>query len=291
MTRMLAAELFKLRKRMMTWVLAVLLAGLVIMLYSILWSISGRATTFGEMHQFTGEQLRRALFLQTSVPFSLEIVASFGTIFAMILAAGAAGSEYSWGTIRLAATAASGRIRLLVAKLLVVCGLIIAGTLLAVAVAVAYSSVITVLNGGTSLDFVTAAFLRDQAAAFGRTLFVIAPYVALAYAMAVLGRSTLLGVGSGLGFAFMEPLIGGLMRLGGSPWEDIPRYFMNINVQVIRQQNSVPGALPRFGADRADLERLNANSPQEAAIILAIYSIVFIALACWVYRRRDITSG
>ena len=41
--RLMAGEFFKLRKRMMTWILAALIVGLIVLLYSILWSVSGRA--------------------------------------------------------------------------------------------------------------------------------------------------------------------------------------------------------------------------------------------------------
>jgi ABC-2 type transport system permease protein len=288
-TALMAAEFFKLRKRMMTWVVAILMVGLVILLYSIFWSVSGHVTTFGENSEFTGQDLRRALFLQTSIPFSLQMVATFGTIFAMILAAGAVGSEYSWGTVRLMATAASGRIRLFASKLLVVGGLIVVGTLLAVVVGLIYSSIITVTNGGSSFSFITAGFVRDQAESLGRTLFVMAPYVALAFAMAVIGRSTLAGVGMGLGVAFIEPLISGLMRLGGSPWKDIPNYLINANTDVVLLQNKVPDVI-RFGPTAEDLARNHVNGVPEAMLILALYSAVFIALAFFVYRRRDITA-
>jgi ABC-2 type transport system permease protein len=288
-TRLMSAEFFKLRKRMMTWVVAILMVGLVILLYSILWSVSGHVTTFGEHNEFTGQDLRRALFLQASVPFSLQVVAAFGTIFAMILAAGAVGSEYSWGTVRLMATAASGRVRLLASKLLVVCGLVVVGTLLAVAVGLIYSSIITVTNGGSSLSFITPGFVRDQVVSLGRTLFVMAPYVTLAFAMAAIGRSTLAGVGAGLGIAFIEPLINGLMRLGGSPWKDIPNYLINANSDVVLLQNKVPDVI-RFGPTAQDLARNHVNGVPEAMLILALYSVAFVALAFLVYRRRDITA-
>jgi len=288
-TRLMAVEFFKLRKRMMTWILAVLMVGLVILLYSVFWSVSGHVTTFGESAEFTGEDLRRALFLQASVPFSLQVVVSFGTIFAMILAAGAVGSEYSWGTVRLMATAASGRVRLIAAKLLVVCGLVAAGALLAVAVGLVYSSIITVTNGGSDFSFVTPGFIRDQVESFGRSLFVMAPYVTLAFAMAAIGRSTLAGVGAGIGIAFVEPLIGGLMRLAGNPWKEIPNYLINANSNVILLHNKLPDVV-RFGPTTQDLAQRHVNSMPEAMFILAIYSGAFVALAFLVYRRRDITA-
>ncbi len=290
MIPLMQAEFFKLRKRMMTWVVALILVGLIVLLYSVLWSVSGRVTTFGSEHQFTGEQLRRALFLSGSVPFSLEIVGTFGVLLAVVLAAGAVGSEYSWGTVRLVATASSGRLRTMGAKLIVVFGLVAAGTVLAIATALIYSSVITFTSGGSDFDFVTGAFIRDQFEALGRTLFVLVPYIGLAFGAAVAGRSTLAGAGAGIGVAFMEPLVGGLMRLGDEPWKTIPNYFINANAQVILLQNALPDALPRFGPGEHELTSRAANSPGVAAIVLVAYAAVFLALAFYLYRRRDITA-
>ena len=290
MKRLMQVEYFKLRKRMMTWILAAILVGLVVLLYSVLWSVSGRVETFGDRNRFTGADLRRALFLQASVPFSLQIVAIFGSILAMILASGAAGSEYAWGTVRLTATAASGRLRLIAAKLIVVFAMIVAGAVLAVAVGLALSSLITVSNGGADFSFVTRAWVGHQFAAMGRTLFVMMPYVTLAYAAAVVGRSTLAGVGAGIGSAFIEPVVSNLMRLGTGFWHGVPNFLLNANVQVIMAQNSLP-EVANFGPSKRELASRGANSVTEAAIILALYTVGFIALAFVVYRRRDITAG
>jgi ABC-2 type transport system permease protein len=294
MQRLIAVEFYKLRKRMMTWVVALLLVGLVILLYSVLWNISGRVTFFGDRQngiRFTGEDLRRALFLQGAVPFSLEIVATFGTLLAVILAAGTVGSEYAWGTVRLMATASSGRLRLISARLFVVSVLIAIGALLAVAVALAYSTIITLTSGGSDFSFLTAGFVKEQFFAYARTLFVMAPYVSLAFAAAVLGRSTLAGVGTGMGVAFLEPVVSNLMRLGGNPWKSIPNWLINANTQVITLQNAVPEPLPRFGPSRREVVSQGLHSPEVAAIILALYIVAFIAVAFVVYRRRDITAG
>ena len=63
MDRLLAAEFYKLRKRMMTWVVAAIAVGLVVLLYTVLWSTSVRVAHFGENNQFTAIDLRQALFL------------------------------------------------------------------------------------------------------------------------------------------------------------------------------------------------------------------------------------
>ena len=294
MQRLIAVEFFKLRRRMMTWVVTALMIGIIVLLYSILWSISGRAGGYFDQdlgRRVAYQELRRGLFLEAGVPFALQIIAGFGALLAIILAAGAAGSEYAWGTVRLMATASSGRLRLITARLIVVCAMVAAGTLVAVAVALAYSFIITTYSGGSDFDFITWGFLKDQFLAYLRTLLVLAPYVSLAFAAAIVGRSTLAGAGAGIGVAFLEPLISGLMRLGGARWEEVPNYLIAANRQVVLIQNKVPAALPSFGPSERDLARHGAHSPEAAALILALYTVGFLAVAFSVSRRRDITSS
>lgn len=290
---LMAVEFFKLRKRMMTWVVTLLTVGLIVLLYSVLWSISGRAGSFRDDQGFriAYSELRRGLFLEAGVPFALQIVATFGTLLAIILAAGAAGSEYAWGTVRLMATASSGRLRLITARFIVVWCIIAGLTVLAVVIAMGYSAVITEYYGGATFDFMTAGWFKDQGLALGRTLFVMTPYIALAFAAAVVGRSTLAGVGAGLGVAFLEPLISGLMRIGGGRWEQVPNYLISANRNVVLIQNKLPRGLPTFGPSARDLQERGSNSVEEASVILALYIVAFLALAFVVYRRRDITSG
>jgi ABC-2 type transport system permease protein len=290
MSRLVAVEFFKLRKRMMTWVLAGLLVGLVVLMYTILWSVSGQIGQFGPDDRFTGDDLRRALFLEASVPFSLQVVGTLGAVLAVILAAGAVGSEYAWGTVRIMATASSGRLRLIAAKLIVVWALIVAGAILGILVGVAYSSVITYVNGGTDFGFIDASWFWDQVQTFGRTLFVMSPYVMLAFAAATVGRSTLAGAGVGIGFAFVEQIITGLMRLGGEPWRSMPNYLIDANVDSVRLLNPVPQAA-RFGPPEEQIAAQGLHSPEVAALILAAYTLAFVVVAFAVYRWRDITAS
>ena len=294
MLRLINVEFFKLRKRMLTWVVAGIIVFLIVLLYSIVWSISGRAGSYFDdelRRRVSYEELRRGIFLQAGVPFALQIVATFGSLLAIIFAAGAAGSEYSWGTVRLMATASNGRLRLMTARLFVICALVCLGTLLAVGVALAYSTLLTVYYGGADFDFVTASFLKEQGLALGRTLYVMAPYVALGFAAAVVGRSTLAGVGAGIGVAFLEPLISQLMRAGGGRWEHVPNYLISVNRQVLLVQNELPAGLPSFGESQRELSRQGALSGEAAALILAGYTLAFIAAAFFAYRRRDITAS
>lgn len=289
MTELMVAEFYKLRKRMMTWTVAVILCALVVLLYMILWTTSVRVATFGENNRFTGLDLRFALYPRWATAYALQVVGSFGAILAMILAAGSIGSEYSWGTVRLVATAASGRVRILASKLVVVYGLAALGVLLAIATAIVCGFIIAAYYGEASFGLPSAAVFRADAASYGRTMFVLAPYIALAFAVSVIGRSTLAGVGTGLGVAFIEPIIDGLMRSAGSPWTSVPKYLLNTNRQIILFQNDVPAVLPRLGGGRGELG--SAHTPMVAGFILAGYAIAFLAVAFAVFRDRDIGSA
>lgn len=290
MMPLIATEFFKLRKRMMSWVLGLILVALVVLLYTVLWNTSSRVNHFGDNNIYTGLDLRQALFLPGAVPYGLQVVGSFGAILAMIIAAGSIGSEYAWGTVRLMATVSSGRMRLIAAKLIVVFGLTAAGTLLAIAAALTYSFIISLYYREASASFLTTAFVRDQFAAYGRTLLVLLPYVTLAFAVAVIGRSTLAGVGTGMGVAFAEPIINGLLGAAGSPWANIPHYLLNTNRQIILLQNNVPAVLPRLGGGGGGGDS-PVHSALVAGLILATYSVAFVSIALVMYRRRDIGSS
>jgi ABC-type transport system involved in multi-copper enzyme maturation permease subunit len=148
---------------------------------------------------------------------------------------------------------------------------------------------VTLYYGHASASFLTGVYVRDQFAAYARTLLVLAPYVTLAFGVAVIGRSTLAGVGTGLGVAFLEPIIDALMRTAGRPWQDIPDYLLSANTRIIVLQNQLPRALPRLGANNADIT--GAHSPLVAGIILAGYALTFIAVSFYVFRTRDIGAS
>ncbi len=291
MNRLIDVEFFKLRKRMMTWVCALVLIGMIILLYVVMWDASGEATKRLGNSRFYGEDLRRVLFLQYSVPFSLQVVGFFGAVLAVVFAAGAAGGEYGWGTVRLMATSAPGRVKLLLAKMIVVTVLTFVGAAIAVFVGLTMSGLITWSSGGANWDFVTNQFLWDQFEAYLRTVFVLLPYVFMAFCVAVVGRSTLAGVGAGLGVATVGRFIAELMAQGGEPWRSLPDYFIHRNADIIMAQNVVPRPLPQFGPSLNNLARNEAFSPETAAIILGVYVFIFVATSLIVFSRRDISAG
>jgi hypothetical protein len=138
--------------------------------------------------------------------------------------------------------------------------------------------------------FLTWSFAQDQAVAFVRTLYVLLPYVTMAFAAAVVGRSTLAGVGVGLGVGLIEPFVSSLMVLGGNPWNDIPNFLLNANVQAVLLENGVP-EVARIGPNDEELATRGLHSAEDAALILLAYTVAFVAVSLVTYRRRDITAA
>ena len=101
MTRLIGAELLKLRKRGMTWILLGILIGIMVLFYTLVFAFSQR--TFPGATPAETATLPQLLGLPMAIPFALLWSASLGALLSAILSASTTGSEYNWRTIRLAA--------------------------------------------------------------------------------------------------------------------------------------------------------------------------------------------
>ena len=132
MNKLIKAELFKLRKRGMTWILLYIMVGIMILINMLLFAISKITLPNGGAQGMA--VLQSILNLSSSVPFSLTIISSFGAVMAVILMASSVGNEYNWRTIRIALISSEGRLKLLAAKLISVVTLVVILMLVSLAV-------------------------------------------------------------------------------------------------------------------------------------------------------------
>ena len=114
MVKLIHSELIRLRKRSLTWILLCVLIGLMIIFHLLFYQISKIAPGQGPLG--LGD-LQKLLGLPLSIPFALGILASLGSVLAVILAASSIGNEYNWRTIRLALISSESRFKFLGAKL------------------------------------------------------------------------------------------------------------------------------------------------------------------------------
>jgi len=286
-TRLISAELFKLRKRLMTRVLLFVLVGIMVVLYLLLLAIS-KFTIPAHGPPEIGD-IQKLLGLPVALPFALSILSSFGSVLAVILIASSVGNEYNWRTIRTMLICSESRLRLLGAKLISAGILILIGMVIGLATGF-IMSLITTAIGGYSFDFsfATGGYLWDQFLQFWRTFYVLIPYVLLGFLFAIVGRSAMPGIALGIGVFFLESIVTTFMSLAGGWIADIPKYLLTANVRAITSLANLPrGFGMGMAADNASSQ---LSGVPHAFITLAVYSILFIILAFYLFRKRDVTA-
>jgi ABC-2 type transport system permease protein len=289
MNRLIGAELFKLRKRALTWILLYILIGIVIVLYLVLFAVSRITLPFGGDDGPPIGSITNLLGLPTSIPFALFILSFFGAVLSVILVASATGNEYNWRTIRIALISSEGRLKFLGAKLIAVTILVLAGMVIGIATGF-LMSIITTAIGGYAFDFsfATGGYIWDQFVHFWRTFFVILPFFMLGFFFAILGRSAMPGIAVGIGIGFLEPIIVSLMQLAGGWVAEIPNYLFTANVNAITALNQLPGEFGQPGG--GGFGPMDFPSVTHAFVVLGVYIAVFLAAGFFLFRKRDVTG-
>jgi ABC-2 type transport system permease protein len=286
MNRLIRAELFKLRKRGMTRTLLFVLMGILAILYLILYAISRANIPTGPGGPGQVD-LQNVLGLPVAIPFALNILASLGTVLAVILMASAMGNEYNWRTIRNTVTASESRFKLLGAKLISVFVFVLIGMVIGLITGFAMSMLTTAIGGNSfNFSFFTGTYAWDQFLQFWRTFFVMLPFIFLGFMLSIAGRSAMPGIALGIGVLFFEPIITGLMTLAGGWVADIPKYLLGANVNSITALANLPaGFRGGFGASES-----STPSVWHATIVLSIYAIAFVTYAFYLFKKRDVTG-
>ena len=288
MTRLISAELFKLRKRSMPRILLAVLVGILIVVYFLLLAISNvNLSQFGAAGPHGMEQISKLLGLPIAIPVALSMLASFGSVLSVILMASTVGNEYNWRTIRTMLISSESRSKLLVAKLVAVILYVLLGMLIGVVVGF-IMSLITTAIGGYSFDFgfFTGSYAWDQFLQFWRTVYSLMPYLLLGFLFAIVGRSAMPGIALGIGVFFLESIITAFMALAGGWIAHVPDYLLVANVRALSTSSSLPANMGSgFNGNTVAMPSL-----EHAFLTLGIYSVVFLVLGFYLFRKRDVTG-
>ena len=284
--RMIGAEFLKLRKRSLTRVLMFILIGIIALVNLLLLAISKVDLPRGNGQGM--QNIDTFLGLSSGVPFALSLIASFGVVLAIILAASSMGSEYNWKTIRTALISSESRFKFLTAKLISISILIVVGMAVGVVVGIIMSLVTNAIGGYTyDFSFLTGDYIWKQFLQFWRTFYTIVPFALLGFTMSIVGRSAMPGISTGIGVVFLESIITTFMSLADGWIAKIPDYLLNANVQVITALNELPRGFGRMGVGTTGD---TAPTLTHAYITLGIYALAFLALAYYLFRKRDVTG-
>jgi ABC-type transport system involved in multi-copper enzyme maturation permease subunit len=112
------------------------------------------------------------------------------------------------------------------------------------------------------------------------------PFALLGFVMAIVGRSAMPGIATGVGFLFLEAIITAFMTAAGGWIAKVPAYLLNANVTAITALNKLPG---RFGGG-GGTDTTPVPSLTHAFVILGVYSVVFLVFSFYLFKKRDVTG-
>ena len=217
--------------------------------------------------------------LPGSIPTALGTVQTLGLILMAILTASAIGIDYGAGTLRSVLTQGTGRWPYLTAKLITLSVLALLGLVVAVASVAVSSTIAGSLAGAAPAAPGTAVTWSDAVTALFKAWLSILPYIALTAFVTIIARSSAAGMAIGLGYYFFEQLIVALFSALFSWFQNVADFFL---VRNISAYTGAAGGFPGAGT---------LPDPTQAAIVLAIYTLIFGGIAYWLFQRRDVSGA
>jgi ABC-type transport system involved in multi-copper enzyme maturation permease subunit len=273
MLPLLRSEVFRLRRRWMTTVLLLVVVLGVAAVYIILWLVYINASPVEQLDQADELSVR-------AVPdIGMDVVNFLGSIVTVILAASIIGTEFGWGTIRALLPRARSRIELITAKLITLALFDVLIVLAGFVTATIFSSVIANVEGlDTSLS---SEFWGDAIQSIAINLFVLLPYSALAFFVAVLTRSNAAGIAIGLAILLAEGIIVAILGALSDALDWIGDLLFTNNMTAILNENN-PGG-------RGSTSDLPGTG--QAIFVLVVWIVLLVGGSFWFFQRRDVTSG
>jgi ABC-type transport system involved in multi-copper enzyme maturation permease subunit len=216
------------------------------------------------------------LLTLVTFPLAYQLILGFivglGGLFAVTYGAAVAGSEWSWGTLKMAVARGESRSRYMLLTFGAVAAYLVVGLLMSFLIGVAAAFIGANLAGVPTDGMSNADALGALPEQFGRGWFAMAEQGALGFAVATLARSQLAGIGVGIAFYFGEAFAGIFLP-------DIVRY-MPFNVAT----SAVGLGGGGFGAGPDPL-------PQETAMLLVgAWLIGSLVVAAVFTERAEITG-
>jgi ABC-2 type transport system permease protein len=286
-TNMFSIEHTKIFKQRMLWIvmgiIALIAVGMVILLF-----IASQLEMAGNPAQ--AEVSSQAAIMSTWPGALINVIgmasaAGIGSLLVITLVGAAVTQEYQWRTMHLWFGRGVSRpsytlarfASLLLPILLLIIAALISGGLVSMVITLA-------VHGSLRLEQLAAGQLLLSVL---RSAYTLLPYAALAFLLGIATRSTAAAVGIGLAFALLvENLIaqvlvflgGGIMRVVAFLPLSMARVLVGLN------EAAAPGlavleenALPLF-------------TPLQAAIGIAVYTLLLLGLSAWLLQRQDLTT-
>jgi ABC-2 type transport system permease protein len=245
LSRIYAAECWKIARRPMTKTLVVILVAMMVLIYATLIATilvpEGLGNVEVEVDPTMGSSLEEALLLPDGLYMGIGLVQLLVTALVIILAAGVVGSELSWGTVRTMLMAGTGRSQIIAAKILAILTAGLIGMLIGMMLAIA-GSIITGMLTGASVpvgDWINASFFGDALVLIARAMIGITVWGIVAATITLVSRSLAAGLGASLAIFFIGGQISGLLGQLGRVGDWLGKTLPNAGVDAITALNSL----------------------------------------------------
>ena len=321
--RLIAMELYKLRRRTLSKVVASLAISAIVLMFSVfaialavqvsnpaanlappLCSSASQSQQVNCVKQLPGQEelnhykqdtikKNASLLILPSSQNIIKVVlldASVPTIILIIVAGTIVGGDYNFGTIRLLFTRGPTRIQFLLAKVLVLAVCSAIGVVMMTLVGILLGYALYPISGLTpDFDFFTAAWLGHVLLILSIQVLGWVVYAMIALFFGIVGRSTVAGIVGGITWLFVELIL------------EKTFVFPVLASLIGGSVGKFLGAIPDYFISN-NINALIQNqyiamgsktpsplSDLHAILVLVGYLIVCIGLSCLLTIRRDVT--
>lgn len=203
--RLLGGEIRKLVRRPASYITLGIMLAIVGLIYFAV-STAYRSAVTGANPGGAAERagMRLLLSFPSAYAGALGLITGLGGLLAVAYGAAAAGGDWGWGMIKVAVARGESRSRYILTKLAAVEILLVAGLLVAYAVAVLAAVLAANAAGIGTAGIDDGTVLRRLPEDLARGYIGMAEQGAIGFAIATIARSQLAGLGAGIALYFVE---------------------------------------------------------------------------------------
>lgn len=269
---LLRISLLKLVRRPATWVVFAILAGLIMLVFFALGASAGQLESAGDELQ-----VRLLLAFPTAYTMVVGVILGFGGLLAVAYGAAIIGADWGWGTIRAVVARGESRVRYTLVTFAAIAIVLAVGVLVTFVLGAGAAILAAEIAGVGSEGATDPDTLRTLPELLARTWLGVAQAAAIGFAIAMLFKSQLAGIGAGLALYFAEMFLMLVPIL-----RDGLAYFpFSVSGAVIATSDELGsggfGSVPTLDPDQAVLWSLG-------------YLVLALAIASIAARRAQITQ-
>jgi ABC-type transport system involved in multi-copper enzyme maturation permease subunit len=284
MTRMLSAELLKLRRRWATYIVLAVLIGLMALVYLLAGTVGGGGRGGGG----GGESV---LHFPSAFSFIDQFVFGLGGLLAIAYAAAIGGADWSWGIVRVVVARGESRSGYILVKALALAVVLLIGVLVAYLVGILLTLTAAAMLGIQTGNPFAGSALDSLIHTIGYGYLVILERAAIGFSVAVVLKSQLAGVVSGIVLYIGEAILttvllfitvrGGGLQAGGSSTQ----WFQFLPFSIGNSVLAGNGSPSDLGS-----ALLQPVPVATALAVTAGYAVVALVIAALSVERAEISS-